>query len=279
MIVAALWYPGARGRAIALVDLGTGLGAVVFLPMAQMLVMSLGWRATLLVWAAVLVVAVLPLNVFQSIPVRVARGDAGPRERSAWTLAGALRSSPFWWLAAMRFFGACAFPVMNVHMVAYAIGQGIAPARAATALGAVSLVSLAGRLTTGWLSDRIGRAATLTITYSSAARGIVCLTMLTFQGAQWWLVLAVVFYGLAQGSTGIIAAARGADVFAGPTFGAIYGTLALATGPGEALGAWLGGRLYDATASYVPAFAFAIAALTAGVASIWRVRVTHDPAR
>src|SRR5207245_2251627 len=31
MIVAALWYPAARGRAIALVDLGTGLGAFVFL--------------------------------------------------------------------------------------------------------------------------------------------------------------------------------------------------------------------------------------------------------
>ena len=83
---------------------------------------------------------------------------------------------------------------MNVHMVAYAIGQGIAPARAAAALGAVSLVSLVGRFSTGWLSDRIGRAATLTIAYSSAAVGIACVTMLTFHGAQSWLVLSVVFW-------------------------------------------------------------------------------------
>ncbi|MEK7385488.1 MAG: MFS transporter, partial [candidate division NC10 bacterium] len=32
MTVAALWYPQARGRAIAIVDLGTGFGAFCFIP-------------------------------------------------------------------------------------------------------------------------------------------------------------------------------------------------------------------------------------------------------
>ncbi|HXH83670.1 MAG TPA: MFS transporter, partial [Candidatus Tectomicrobia bacterium] len=54
MAVAALWYPGARGRAIALVDLGTGLGAFAFIPLAQALVSTWGWRGTLLAWAVVL---------------------------------------------------------------------------------------------------------------------------------------------------------------------------------------------------------------------------------
>jgi predicted MFS family arabinose efflux permease len=273
MTVAALWYPRARGRAIAVVDLGTAVGAFCFVPLGQALVSALGWRTTLLVWAAALVFVVVPLNAFQRLPeTRAAAHDdrAGPRPGT--TLGAALESPAFWWLAAMRFFGSCAFPVMNVHMVAYAIGNGIAPATAAAALGAVSLVSLAGRLITGVLCDRIGRAPALTLTYTSAALGVGCLAVLGFTGASWWLVPYVALYGLAQGSSGIVASARAVDLFAGASFGAIWGWITLAVGPGEALGVWLGGWSFDAWGSYLPAFGFVWLALAAGVVSMWRVR-------
>jgi len=77
---------------------------------------------------------------------------------------------------------------------------------------------------------------------------------------------------LAQGSSGIVASARAADLFAGPSFGAIWGWLSLAVGPGEALGTWLGGTLFDVSGSYVPAFGFVVLALAAGVIAIWRIR-------
>jgi uncharacterized membrane protein YfcA len=79
---------------------------------------------------------------------------------------------------------------------------------------------------------------------------------------------------MAQGSSGIVASARSADVFAGASFGAIYGWLSVAIGPGEALGAYLGGRLFDATGTYLPAFAFVIIALAVGAFAMWRV---HTP--
>lgn len=271
MIVAALWYPAARGRAIAAADLGTGLGAFTFIPLAQAMLDGVGWRATLLAWAALLALVVVPLNAWQRLPpLGTARATAP--SRPAWTVGAAVRSAPFWWLVAVRFCGACAFPLLNTHAVAYAIGHGVAPGTAAAALGAVSLVSLAGRLSTGWLSDRVGRAPALTLAYASAALGIACLAALTAGGSTVWLVLFVVFYGMAQGSSGIVASARAVDVFAGATFGRIYGLLSLAVGPGEALGAWLGGRIFDAAGSYLPAFGVALVALAAGAAAVWRVR-------
>lgn len=273
MTVAALWYPEARGRAIAVADLGTGFGAFCFLPLAQSLVSAVGWRGTLLAWAALLVAVVIPLNTLQRLPPPSTATSGEPIVTTGgWTLALALRAPAFWWLGLTRFFGACSFPLVNVHMVAYAIGQGIAPAAAAAALGAVSLVSLAGRLTSGWLSDRIGRAEALTIAYTSAALGIGCLALVAFTGVPAWLVGYVVLYGMAQGSSGIIPSARAVDVFAGTSFGVIYGWLTLALGPGEAVGAWLGGKIYDVSGSYLPAFGFSVAALVAGVLCMWRVR-------
>lgn len=272
LLVAALWYPRARGRAIAVADLGTGFGAFCFIPLGQALVLAYGWRVTLLAWAALLVLIVVPLNAFQRLPARVAPAPRAADAPAPWTVRDAVRSAPFWWLALARFAGACAFPLMNTHVIAYAIGQGVTPAAAATALGTVSLVSLAGRLTTGWLSDRIGRAPTLTIMYTSAAIGIGCLAAMAATGAPMWLTLYVAFYGMAQGSSGIVASARSADVFAGASFGAIYGWLSLAIGPGEALGAWLGGRIFDTTGSYLPAFGLVVVALVVGGLAMWRVR-------
>src|SRR4029453_10129352 len=117
------------------------------------------------------------------------------------------------------------------------------------------------------------RAVTLTLAYGSAALGVVCLSMLAVTGRGFWLVVDVVLYGLAQGSTGIVSSARAADVFAGASFGTIFGWITLAIGPSQALGAWIGGRIFDVTASYLPAFGFAIAALVAGVLAMWQVRV------
>lgn len=272
MVIAALWFPAARGRAIAIADLGTGVGAFCFIPAGQALVSAWGWRPTLLVWAGLLLLVVVPANALQRLPGAPGRRP-DPREPAPrWTLAGAVRAPAFWWLAALRFFSACAFPLMNTHMVAYAVGQGVPPAAAAAALGSVSLVSLGGRLTTGWLADRIGRAPALTLTFASAAVGVGCLSLLAAGAPPLWLLAYVAFYGMAQGSSGIVASARAADVFAGPGFGTIYGCLSLAIGPGEALGTWTGGAIYDRTGSYLPAFGFVALALAAALAAIWRVR-------
>jgi MFS family permease len=277
MVVAALWYPGARGRAIAVADLGTGFGAFLFIPVAQAMVAGYGWRTTLALWAVLLVAILIPANAFQRLPPSALGSKAAPapggREPG---LRRAARTSAFWWLVAVRFFSAMAFPLMNVHMLAFAVGAGISPAAAATALGTVSLVSLAGRLLTGWLADRLGRAPTLTLAYTSAAVGIGNLGLLAWTGWPGWLAGYVVFYGLAQGSSGIVTAARAADIFAGVSFGTIYGWIVLATGPGEAIGAWAGGAIFDLTGSYLWAFGLVVVALLAGIAAIWRVR---QPAR
>jgi len=82
----------------------------------------------------------------------------------------------------------------------------------------------------------------------------------------------VLFYGFAQGSGGIVASARTADLFAGLTVATIYGWMSLAVGPGEAIGAWAGGAIYDATGSYLGAFAVVVVALVLAVAMMGRVR-------
>ena len=67
-----------------------------------------------------------------------------------------------------------------------------------------------------------------------------------------------------------MATATATRAFHGPAVGAITGWIAVASGPGEALGAWAGGAAYDWTGGYRPALALATLALGGGVAAIWQ---------
>ena len=53
--------------------------------------------------------------------------------------------------------------------------------------------------------------------------------------------------------------------------------MSLAVGPGEAIGAWAGGLIYDWTGSYLGGFAFVALVLGAAAGLMWWVR--QPPAR
>jgi MFS family permease len=158
--------------------------------------------------------------------------------------------------------------MMTVHLVAYIIGAGYGKMIAASTMGAVSMVSMLGRYLVGLASDRLGRAVAVTLAYAGATLGILGLMTLSSVGAM-AIPVFVLCYGLSQGSAGIVVAARAADLFQGGSFGRIYGWISIPNGIGEALGAWLGGAVFDLTGGYRPAFAMAIGALATGAASVW----------
>lgn len=60
-----------------------------------------------------------------------------------------------------------------------------------------------------------------------------------------------------------------AEIFEGPNYGAIFGTLTVALIGGGAAGPWVTGLVYDAYGSYTPAFALAIALCAVSALAIW----------
>src|SRR5262249_57797365 len=74
---------------------------------------------------------------------------------------------------------------------------------------------------------------------------------------------------LGYGYTSVIGAI-GAEIFQGPHYGTIFGTLMLAAIGGGAAGPWLTGILYDATGGYAVAFWICIGCSVLSAAAIWR---------
>ena len=60
-----------------------------------------------------------------------------------------------------------------------------------------------------------------------------------------------------------------AEIFEGPHYGAIFGTLTVALTGGGAAGPWIAGVIHDATGSYQLAFLLTIACCVVSAAAIW----------
>ena len=217
-------------------------------------------------------------------------GDVAPRGAAAarrtnvvdpawaavdWTLARAIRTRPFWWIAVGYFFGLFAWYAVQVHQTKYLVEVGFSPAHAGWALGLVSLVAVPGQIALGHLSDRIGREWVWTVGSLGFVLCFLALLALRHAPTAPLLYLMVISQGmLGYGLTSVIGAIP-AEIFEGRHYGAVFGTLMLAAISGGAAGPWVTGALYDLTGSYTAAFWIAIAGSLLSALAIWLAAPRH----
>jgi MFS family permease len=282
------WFVRRRGLAASLTFSGVGVGSIVLLPWLQSLIARAGWRAACWTLGLLVLGVLVPLNLLlKRSPADLGLQPDGDRtsprpaatERLRvvdpvwaavdWTLARALRTARFWWIAVGYFFGLFAWYAVQVHQTKYLVEIGFSPTHAAWALGFVSLVAVPGQIALGHLSDRIGRESVWTIGnlgFVLCLLGLLALGHTPTEPLLWFMVVAQGMLGYSL--TSVIGAIP-AEIFAGRHYGTVFGTLMLAAIVGGAAGPWATGVLYDVTGSYAPAFSIAVVGSALSALAIW----------
>lgn len=265
-VVVSRWFERTqRGRAIGFADVGTGFGMVVFIPGSAWLIETFGWRPAFAILGTVIVMLLVPLNLWQQRPP-VASGHLG----SAASLGHAVRQQAFWMLCLAHCFMTITMTMVNVHLVPFLVSSGrLELLGAASVSSAVSLVSLGGRMFFGWLVDRVHGEGAFSVAMSCTITGFVMLLTLSQSEAHWPLYAFILIYGFAQGAGGIAVAAKTVTLFQGPSLGTIFMVVNLSANLGAAFGAWCGGRLFDVSESYALTFATAIASGLLAISCMW----------
>ncbi|MBL8377131.1 MAG: MFS transporter [Burkholderiales bacterium] len=281
------WFARRRGLATSIAYAGAGVGSIFMMPWLQSMIVAQGWRAAATAAGLLVLVVLAPLNLLvrrrpEDLGLRpdgdgAPAGSAGAAPSNVvdhawaaidWTLARALRTARFWWLASAMFAAMFSWYTVQVHQTKYLIEVGHAPMYAAWALGFVSLIAVPGQILMGHLSDRFGREwvwaagnAGFALTY------VLLIVMRDMPGTTllWAMVFVQGFIG--YGLTGAMGAAV-SEIFQGRHFGSIFGMLMGIGMAGGALGPWLAGVIHDATGSYSPVFALAIACSVASAACL-----------
>lgn len=282
------WFVHRRGLAISIAFAGAGVGAIALLPWLQSIIANSGWRAACLVMALLAFFVAGPLNLFvrkkpeelglradglsQAIPEAEAQGSniADPAWTAIeWTLARAVRTSRFWWIVIAYFCGLAAWYAVQVHQTKYLVEIGFTPIVAAWALGAVSVAGIPGQIGFGALSDRIGREWVWTAGCGGFAMCYGALMALENSPSNALLYAMVVSQGFFGYALTSVMGPIVAEIFDGPNYGSIFGTITIALVGGGAAGPWVTGVIHDLTGGYRLAFLLIMGCCVISAVAIW----------
>lgn len=239
---------GPEKRTIIL-GLGTAAGSfgqVLFSPLAQNFIDSIGWSKTLTI-LALIVMAMLPLALMlPSVSKAESKQAVDQTFREAVSEAFAHRGFV---LLTVGFF-VCGFHVafITVHFPVYVIDLGLDSAVGSTSLSLIGLFNIIGSFLAGYVGQRYSKRLSLSSIYFLRALLITALLLspktpfviLCFASAMGVLWLSTVPL-----TTGIIA-----QVFGIRYMATLFGIVFLSHQIGSFIGVWLGGALYDAYGSY-----------------------------
>jgi MFS family permease len=269
-ILLGRWFGPKLPTAMAVVYSAAGGGVLLLLPLSQILIDRLGWRATYQSYgvAALLLLApllLLPWRLFAAGSPQIVRHATAEMGDDGWTLAAAMRHHAFWALFATFFFTAVGMYAIAPQIVAYLIDAGFAPLQAATAWGFSGVVLLFGMLGVSWLDGVIGRRPSVLFSYAVSIAGILQLWLLQRYPNIFLLSGFVVCFGSMIGSRGPLLSATAMKIFRGKRVATIYGTILIGSGLGSACGSWSGGLIHDLSHSYDPVIAFSLVSVVLGM--------------
>jgi MFS family permease len=282
------WFVRRRGLAISIAFSGVGIGALVLLPWLQSIILTSGWRASCWAMGLLAIFVLGPLNLLvRKKPEDLGLlADGAPQMTTGaqppasniidsawagieWTLARAVRTSRFWWIAVGYFCALIAWYAVQVHQTKYLMEIGFTPLAAAWSLGIVSVVGIPGQISLGAVSDRVGREWVWAAGCAGFAICYVALIALEYSPSPVLLYVMVISQGFLGYALTSVMGPIVAEIFEGPHYGTIFGTITVALIGGGAAGPWITGVIHDATGSYKLAFVLAIACCIVSAAAIW----------
>lgn len=262
--------PVAYRRRMAILTLAGGLASTVFWPLTQLLADALGWRNTVLVYAALHLLVCAPLHWF-ALPSGVPKAAPGPAAQGASAaeansaLRQAVRNPAFWWLGVSFVAFGFVNSAMATHMVPMLQSTGVGLVFAMTIAALIGPMQVAGRSTDLLLAQRVSPR-----TVGSIAVLLTPAALLLLWVAPALPVLLYVFaalYGAGLGLATIVRASAPLEVFGAAGYasvsGALHGPARLARAAGP-----LGGTfLFAIHQRYETVLAAMIACATVGAAS------------
>jgi MFS family permease len=270
------------GLALGIAGSGVGLGIFLVVPLCQALIDGVGWRWAFRALAGLCVLWILPATylAIRDAPAAEPAAPGAPEGRAGGgehSLERALANPSFRLIGLAVFLGSICSQTLHVHQAAFLVDQGLPAMTAASVISVVGAASIVGKTGGGFISDHLSRELVYALGMIGMIIGVGVLWLVTVTPSGWLALGYAVLFGVGYSVTAFIVPAMMSDRFRGPHFGSIFGATQVASALGSALGAWLAGRIFDATGSYAIAFILAAAAAAVAALSVWAGRLA--PAR
>jgi MFS family permease len=249
------WFDDRRGLALGITMSGIGLGAALVPQYTQFLIGNFGWRVAYLgLGLLTLMVAFPAVFLFIREPPK-AKTSAGEHPQSPASqdrppdleVREALTGRRFWLIACALLLVSTVTQGLVVHTVPLLTDKGYSPEAAATLMIAVGLSTMAGRLLSGYLVDKIFAPFVAASFFLLPCLGIYLLDSTISP------VAGIISLGLASGTEIDMIGFLTSRYFGMKRFGQLYGYLFASFVVGSAVGPYMMGLAFERLHSYEPA--------------------------
>ncbi len=262
VVLVSNWFRRLRGTALGIVLTGTSIGGVLVPLIATPLLLSYGWRSSMLLVSLLVWLVLLPAVI---IFVKNTPGDKGltadgefrapeiaetgetgetdARDLPGLTLREALKTPVFWIFA---FCAAAIFYTIFVTSQQFILYLqtpriGVSPMAASYYLSALFAVSVAGKFFFGWLSDRFRPQRVMLLCCAVMFLATFILFGLNAGNA----IAFILIFGLGYGGTFVLLQLLVAEFFGQREYGKILGVIVMIETIGAAIGGKVAGYLAD----------------------------------
>jgi MFS family permease len=266
--VANRWFIRRAGLAMGVLTSANAAGQLIFLPLLALLVQRYGWQGVSITMTAAiaLVIPMVMLLLPESpasvglpayggtavVPIPAFNGE-NPFVVAFGALGRASRSMDFWLLCLT--YGICGLStngLINTHLIAYCVDNGISQVNGASILAVIGVFSLIGATASGWLCDRYNPRVLLFWYYGLRGLSLVIMPFGGFDPLS--LSVFSVFYGLDWVATGPATFALTNEVFGRRDAPVIVSWIFAAHQVGGAVAAFGAGAVRSLSGSYLMAF-------------------------
>jgi predicted MFS family arabinose efflux permease len=241
--------PSRQGLATGVVNAGGSIGQFVMAPLAGALIIGVGWAAALQVLGLIVLLALPAAWVLRGsgTPVRGAAAVVAPL--GARAAIGRALGDPSYRLLSLGFL-VCGFHValLATHLPGVIALCGLPVQYGAWALAVLGLFNIVGSLGMGWAVGRWRMKSLLSLLY--AARGLAVLVFLVAPKTGTTVLVFAAVMGVTFLSTVPPTAGLVAKLFGTGNMATLFGIVMLSHQVGGFLGAWVGGKVFEATGAY-----------------------------
>lgn len=238
--------PEKRGIATGVINAGGSFGQFMMAPIAGALIAANGWISAMQVLGLLVLLALPAAFLLRGAPAPV-----GPKQQSIGTreaIRNALRTPSYLMLAGGFFV--CGFHVafLATHLPGVIATCGLSLQFGAWALAIIGLFNIVGSIAMGWAVGRWRMKSLLSLVYATRALAVVIFLLAPKTGTVVLIFAAVMgltFLSTVPPTVGLVA-----KMFGVGNMATLFGIVMLTHQIGGFLGAWLGGKVFEATGSY-----------------------------
>jgi MFS family permease len=257
------WFVRQKGRALFYLSTGSMAGIAVITPLSMILIESIGWQQTLLLFAGIFMCIVIPSALFimrdqppdgaDGIPIHKAEDNHTRKvdTQPEITWKDAVKTRAYWQIVIGLFVCGFSMNLLGSHAVPMLMDHHFDATIASYGIGTIGIVAIFSTILLGSIADRFPRKNILFWIYFVRGLGFLGLV---FVISPWQLYFVATIGGLVWGGSIAMASAILSDLYGVHLLGFLYGWAYFGHQIGAALGSFIGGWGFETFGTHVVSF-------------------------